>query len=306
MRFAASEMPPLSAASIDGHVHSVFRRVVNLRLDDGELLTLYANDDDRQPPGAISFAAPLDFDFSEHVTHRAAISCRAGILRIAATDISIDLRHARRRNHNSNAPSPIGTGFSSAWRAAWHTLMSADTSAGLIISLNGRRPRASLDAALAVRARQTVPRLLDAARTNDVAAAMAAAARLVGAGPGLTPSGDDFLAGFLVGARHAAQNDVQHAFVDTFGSRLATLYGESGDISRAYFSHAAAGRIAQPQAKLARSIAAGAPKNTIKPATVAAMHMGHSSGSDGTFGLLCGLAGWRAELVGMIAAGLNI
>ena len=138
MRFSASEIPPLSATSIDGRVHSVFRRVVNVRLDDGELLSLYANDDDRQPPGAISFAAPPDFDFCQHISHTAAISCRAGILRIAATDISIDLRHARQRDIGTIAPSDRDIDARKSWRAAWHTLMTAESSTGLIVSLKGR------------------------------------------------------------------------------------------------------------------------------------------------------------------------
>jgi hypothetical protein len=46
------------------------------------------------------------------------------------------------------------------------------------------------------------PRLLAdlAAAAGDNGAALAAAARLLGGGPGLTPSGDDVLAGFLAGA----------------------------------------------------------------------------------------------------------
>lgn len=64
MRLAASEIPPLSAHTFDGHVHSVFRRVVNLRLGDGKLLTLYANDDNNDPPGAMTIAAPPGFDLS--------------------------------------------------------------------------------------------------------------------------------------------------------------------------------------------------------------------------------------------------
>ena len=305
MRFAASEMPPLSATSIDGQVHSVFRRVVNVRLDDGELLTLYANDDDRQPPGAICFAAPPEFDFSQHISHSAAISCRAGILRIAATDISIDLRQALQRDIDSSAPSNRGIDVQNSWRAAWQTLTTAESSAGLTLSLNGRRPVGSLDAALAGRARQTLPHLIDAAQTVNIEAAIAAAVRLIGAGPGLTPSGDDFLAGFLVGSRHAAQNGAQRAFVDALGCWLTSQYDDGGDISQAYIKHAAAGRIAQPLAKLAGLVSDGAAESAVKPATIAAMHIGHSSGSDATFGLLCGLATWRAELVALIDAGLR-
>ena len=305
MRLAASEIPPLSAHTFDGHVHSVFRRVVNLRLGDGKLLTLYANDDNNDPPGAMTIAAPPGFDFSRHITQRAAISCRAGVLRIEDSGVSIDLRQARQRGLLTVEPSRSGgsKGFGASWRAAWRTLLAADT-AGLVVALHGRRPAGSLDAALAARARQAVPPLLDAALANDVEAASNAAARLVGAGPGLTPSGDDFLAGFLVGARRTAQNKVEIAFLDALGRELSMQYGNSGDIACAYLTHAAAGRAARPLAKLAGLITNGATARDTRAATVAAMHMGHSSGLDATFGLLCGLVAWRQEIAAQITAAL--
>ena len=303
MRLAASEMPPLSARSLDGRVHSVFRRVVNLRLKDGELLTLYANDDDRQPPGAILFTAPLDVDFSKRVAHRAAISCRAGILRIAGSDVSVDLRRARRGD--GNIITPCHRSDASSWRTAWHTLIAAEGRAGLIVALHGGRPAGSLDAALAGRARKIVPQLLDAARAMDIEAAIRAARQLVGAGPGLTPSGDDFLAGFLVGARQTAKNAPQVAFLGSLGQDLSAQHGKSGDIACAYLAHAAAGRAGRPLTKLARAITDGADVRATRTATHDAMRMGHSSGSDGSFGLLCGLAAWRPELAAIIAADLG-
>lgn len=307
MRFVASEAPLLSAPTTDGRVHSVFRRVVNVQLADGELLTLYAGVDDRQPPGAISFAPPPDFDFSEHVAHNAPIAFRGGILRIAGTGISIDLRQARRNAADTTQPLSSGdtTGFSASWRLAWDTLIRAAESAGLVIALQGRRPVGAFDAALAARAQQSVPRLLDAARSNHVEAALKAARQLAGAGPGLTPSGDDFLAGFLVGARHGAQTKIQCAFLDRLGQELSGPSGNSGDIAGAYLIHAAAGRAARPMTKLAILVSDGAPAPEIKAATITAMHVGHSSGSDGTFGLLCGLAAWRPEFTATITAGLT-
>ncbi len=306
MRLAASEMPPLSATTIDGRVHSVFRRVVNVRLGDGALLTLYANDDDRDPPGAITFAAPADFDFSKHTTHGAVVACRAGVLRIDGSDVSIDLRRARRRNPNSVEPSrgAAGAGFNASWRAAWQALITADGTAGLVVALHRRRPASSLDAALAGRAQRIIPRLLAAARTNDIETASAAATSLVGAGPGLTPSGDDFLAGFLIGARHTAGSRTQITFLDALGCELSMQYGNSGDVACAYLAHAAAGRAARPLAKLAEFIATGAGERDTTNATDAAMQMGHSSGSDATFGLLCGLAAWHKDFAARIEAEL--
>ena len=286
-------------------MHSVFRRVVNLRLGSGELLTLFASDDASGPPGAITVAAPSALDFSDHVDHQSKISCRAGILRIEGCDVSIDLRSARQRDVTTVEPathSAIGD-FTAAWRVAWRTLHTADT-AGLVVALHGKRAAGSLDTALAARARRSVPQLLDAARTNQIEGAHSAAARLAGAGPGLTPSGDDFLAGFLIGARHTTQQGWQKKFIDTLGDRLLTQNTNSGDIALAYLTHAAAGRAARPLIKLAEAITGGAPASVTKAAAVTAMHFGHSSGSDTTFGLLCGLAAWQQNLATQIAAAL--
>lgn len=305
MRLAAFETPPLSAPTFDGRVHSVFRRVVNLRLGDGELLTLYVGDDASRPPGAITLAAPAAFDFSDHVGHQSKISCRAGILRIEDSDVSVDLRGARQCDVKTVEPVTHSTidDFAASWRAAWQTLHSANA-AGLIVALHGRRAAGSLDTALAARARQSIPQLLEAARTDDIEAAHGAAARLAGAGPGLTPSGDDFLAGFLIGARHTAQQTWQKNFVDSLGDHLSTKSSNSGDIALAYLTHAAAGRAARPLIKLASAITGGIAEDATKAATVAAMHFGHSSGSDTTFGLLCGLAAWQREFAAIIAAAL--
>jgi hypothetical protein len=306
MRLAASAMPPRSAGPFDGRVHSVFRRVINVRVDGDALLTLYAGNDEGAPPGAIAIAAPADFDFSRHITASTAIACRGGVLRIAGSDVSVDLRGARQRDLRSIEPAAHGADdrLLASWQTAWQCLIAAGGSAGLVVALNGKRPAGSLDAALAGRARLSLPRLLEAVRTYDIDGAASAAARLVGAGPGLTPSGDDYLAGFLVGARHTTQNKAQLALVDALGRELAILYGDSGDISRAYLAHAAAGRVARPLATLAKSITDGADQSAIETATTVALHIGHSSGADGTFGLLCGLAAWRGALADLVAAAL--
>ncbi len=306
MRLAASEIPPLPATAIDGRVHSVFRRVINVRLGDGALLTLYAGDEDSAPPGAITITVPDGFDFSRHVEHGTGVSCRAGVLRIAGSDLSVDLRSAQRRRPSASER-PIGdidSNYLPAWRTARRCLATAGGDAGLVVALNGKRPAGALDAALAGRARQVVPRLLGAARASDVDGAIAATARLVGAGPGLTPSGDDFLAGFLVGARHAAQEPLQIGFVDDLGRQLSKHYADSGDVPRAYLAHAAAGRAAQPLLTLARMITEGADDSDIYAATVTALHIGHSSGADATFGLLCGLAAWHDEIAASVATAL--
>lgn len=305
MRFAAIEKPHRLASAFDGQVHSIFRRAVNVSLASGDFLTLQAAGYNDSAPGTVALAAPATFDFSRHIKAQARVACRAGVLRIAGSALSVDLRGARQR-----APAPIAAmhnldeaRFAAAWRTAWHCLLDG-AAAGLIVAIESKRPAGAFEAALARRARHAIPRLLYGTRANDLEAANEAAQRLAGAGPGLTPSGDDFLAGFMVGARRAAQSETQIGFVDALGRRITAAHEGGGDIALAYCRHAANGRAAPPIAGLANAIARGGDDEPIAAAVDAALRLGHSSGFDTALGVLCGLAVWHDGLVGAATAAL--
>ena len=162
------------------------------------------------------------------------------------------------------------------------------------------RPRAG-DAQAALLSR-TVDRrglrLARAARHLRVREAARAVEDLIGCGPGLTPSGDDLIVGFLAGLWSTAGDDpARHTFRRVLCAAVALSARATGDISRVYLTHASRGRFAEPLATLAARIGDGATVGEIEQTTAAALRVGHSSGGDGVLGLLLGLAAWSAHPV---------
>ncbi|MGE5320477.1 MAG: DUF2877 domain-containing protein, partial [Hyphomicrobiaceae bacterium] len=123
---------------------------------------------------------------------------------------------------------------------------------------------------------------------------------LIGLGPGLTPSGDDLVAGYLIGLRCAARGKKERLrFLSDLGSAVIRLSAQTNDISRTCLFHAARGRASSRVLDLAGAICSGAPRAQAVKHTVAAMRLGHTSGADTVTGLLIGLAVWDApRLVG--------
>jgi len=134
--------------------------------------------------------------------------------------------------------------------------------------------------------------------------ACAAAAGLVGLGPGLTPSGDDFLCGLLAALRCGdAERGGLGRFLAAFRVRLPELRSRTTAVGAAYLDNAAAGAVAPAILRLARVLSnagAKAGENSDAPrfgdfraAARAALDdlcaIGHSSGADTATGLLIGL-----------------
>jgi hypothetical protein len=145
-------------------------------------------------------------------------------------------------------------------------------------------------------------RVMTALAARDVAAALTAADRLIGLGPGLTPSGDDVLAGLVSGTLVLAPSSVpadpvvcddREALDDLvvrvgeFGRAVAaSAPGRTTPMSAALLRHAAHGRFAQPAADLVRTWTASARREQIMCATDRLLAVGSSSGRDLALGLL--------------------
>jgi hypothetical protein len=124
-----------------------------------------------------------------------------------------------------------------------------------------------------------VARLADA---GNEAAQFTAAADLLGRGPGLTPSGDDVVAGFLLGARafgHAAPGGA--AAVGELAAGATTA------LSAQLLRHAVLGEcVAQAAAVAAVLIGRRAPDDAVDQL----LAVGHTSGAALAAGLLCAAA----------------
>ena len=146
------------------------------------------------------------------------------------------------------------------------------------------------------------PRLADlaaAARDPDAsAAAISAATSLLGAGPGLTPSGDDVLAGFLVGATAFGVDAaaLRHAIALLAPARTTALSGE-------LLWHAARGECIDELAAVA-AVLTSQPRHGPEQAGRAVgrlLSVGHSSGAALAFGLVIAADGALQRKAGRAA-----
>src|SRR5262245_35634388 len=151
---------------------------------------------------------------------------------------------------------------------------------GLLGPVRGDRQSATLAAAAAPL------RYLDQLLRQDHAAAPPitadAIAPLVGLGPGLTPSGDDYLGGMLVALAVIGRTHLR----DRLWRALAPLLAErTVDISRAHLAAAAEGLGSASLHGALNAILAGA-RDDIAVAIAALARVGHTSGMDALAGVL--------------------
>jgi Protein of unknown function (DUF2877) len=283
---ALSAGPEAPRTRFNGVIHSVFDQACNIRVDDGRLLALLMPCLGNVPHGA-RIAAPAGFGFARHLTVGEAVGCRADVLRMSSLSIDLGTAQPWQVDVAAAAVDLKVPQVRRAWRTAWRML-------------EQRRPRAG-DAPVAPLSRTVDRRGLRLARATRhfrVHEATQAVEGLIGCGPGLTPSGDDLIVGFLAGLWSTAGNDPgQRTFRRALCVAIAAAAEATGDISRVYLTQATRGRFAEPLATLATRIGDGATAGEIERLTAAALRVGHTSGRDGVLGLLLGLAAWSAQPV---------
>ena len=263
---------------LSGTVHSLFRAVAILAVPGQQLVTL-ASLTAGGLPGSISVDFPSDFDFKALLQLGSRAAVRGGLLRFGQGDVAVDLRNAQ------------------PWRSRI---------AELALDLNRAEPRRAWEAAaaalsadrrsdaLATIARHPIRALIEAASAFDAKAARRAMLGLVGLGSGGTPAGDDLLVGFLSGLRATKSliSPMRVAFPETLGKELQPLLLRTNDVSRVYLAAAAVGEVSERLTSLAAAIGRGDSSSTVDKVAKAAIAVGHTSGADGTLGLLLGTAAW--------------
>ncbi|MCC6610371.1 MAG: DUF2877 domain-containing protein [Burkholderiales bacterium] len=157
---------------------------------------------------------------------------------------------------------------------------------GLGTLLAGRLPPFPLDAAV-----PHVRAFARALRADDPGAAGAAAHSLLGLGPGLTPSGDDFVGAALCARLFRVRAEGGSAAWHAAAGRLvAAAHVRTNEVSAALFGDLVAGETYAPLAALLRALAGGNPAEALGAARGLVM-IGHSSGWDMLAGCALGLTG---------------
>lgn len=121
----------------------------------------------------------------------------------------------------------------------------------------------------------------------------AAARRLVGLGPGLTPSGDDFWCGVMIALRAVGCSDILER---VSGSVLELAEARTNKISRAHMVCAAGGQGAQALHETISAMGV-ADEARLRSALRELDKIGHSSGWDSLAGVVCVLesvASWKS------------
>jgi hypothetical protein len=142
---------------------------------------------------------------------------------------------------------------------------------------------------LARRVSAIIPRLALAARTRDADGALHLLAQLVGAGPGLTPAGDDFIIGWLAGLALLAQSPAQFEFLHAMGDSIGSLKYATTSVSAQHLDDACAMMFSERLSDLCMAIAAGEPKGTLGLRLAAQLAVGSTSGADAAAGLMFAL-----------------
>ena len=296
---------PLKAISIgyavprtdfDAAVHSVFRSALNLRLTNGDLLTLTASSEADLPQG-IRVEAPNDFSF-ENFSAGEQLTCRDNILRCASSALTIDLSDADNFICDLSAlqADMANPTVSAAWQSVWQALNQRQIqSRAEIIAGDLFRSDETIKAGISRKAGEAMRGLFTSTRQFDLTFASSLNA-LIGLGSGLTPSGDDLLVGYLAGLWCAAKERSERLnFILSFGKVVIQLSHQTNDISRTYLYHAAHGQVSSRLADLAEAICRGENSEHLLASAESAMQVGHTSGMDAVTGLLIGLAVWEAQ-----------
>ena len=281
----------------DAVVHSVFDSVVNLQPNhEDRLLTVLASGDTDLPQG-VRLQAPAGFSFNALTPH-ANVTCRGGVLRFDDLPLTIDLQKATCWDSQLPAVRADMTnqGVRTAWQCAWQALNDRQSLHGWgLIARELCDETAKQPVSWIEHARRSLHAIMEATRSSGSAPGKALRG-LIGLGPGLTPSGDDLLAGYLIGLRCAIQGrSERELFLSRLASAVIRLSKRTDDISRTYVFHAAHGHASSPLMHIAEAICEGTPEPEILAGTAAAMQAGHTSGMDTVTGLLIGLAVWDAR-----------
>jgi hypothetical protein len=313
-----------------GSIHSAFQTAANVMVDGLEiLLALYISDNTDLPQGVRlpRHAAAL---LSE-LRAGQQIFCRSGVLRAPGRNLLVDLNGAPRYDGSVGgacagpaASEEQGVARGLAWRAALGALAArqeeknADLRVANILRLGDREKTAWTASTAApktaatseplsggriagMHAEERARQLAFAARQTAAADLDGLARGLVGLGGGLTPTGDDFLVGFLAGL-HAApkgsgQSSCRVEWLKALSESVRAASSGTGDISRTYLLLAADGQFSSSLAALAGVICAGARVEVVRSSAEIVFQTGHTSGMDAASGLLTAFAAWNPDWI---------
>ena len=275
-------VPRLIGADAMMRVQGVYRSVVNITTADG-LLTVASPEGGGLPNGMLADLGP---DWRAIGVQRGmVVYANETWVRIPEARLEIQFGAAPRWSPRLPSPTMAADVSTARWirrAAATRSIAQARASAGGFGALLSGEVPADPTATLEV-ARPVMARLILALEAGDRDSAAVAAVRLIGLGPGLTPSGDDVLVGIEAAL---------HALAQPSAGFLAAVVNDvetrTTELAATLLRHAAGGEFAE---RLHTLLAAflGPEDDGIPAAIERAVAWGATSGTDCLLGVLIGL-----------------
>ena len=269
----------LGSVSFDGQVHSVFKRVINIELSGGGLFTLASCDLDDAPDTIIVDSA----DFSEmHVAAGQRVNTVGALMRVGPF-LNVRFEGVKAwRGELPRYPADASLLRRNLNALTDHLQRAADAVGMLRLAAGGNSFEHDVSAALAARS----ARLCDALLRRNIDDAHIHAKSMIGLGPGLTPSGDDYLVG-LFAVLNILRSPSQMLSCDCL-EMIAGAEFATNAISYAALSKSATGRIRATISELIERLLHGTETDFLAP-LARVLDIGSTSGSDIVAGIVSGL-----------------
>jgi hypothetical protein len=283
----------IAHAGVDAiRVQSIYRSVVNISTADG-LLTVASPEGGGLPNGILADLGP---DWRE-IGLRPGMAVFASDATIRVPDAGLEIQIDAAARWSPRLRSSADAADTAA--ARWHRRAGATRAIA-----RGRVPAAGFGGLLREDvthdpvgilgvARPILSELVVALETGDRARAAEVAGRLMGLGPGLTPSGDDVLVGI-----EAALHALARPSAGFLGLATGDVEGRTTALAATLLRHAGAGEFAERLHALLAALL-GSDDEAIPAAIDRAVAWGATSGTDCLLGVLVGLdmsAGVRGAL----------
>lgn len=269
----------LQQGAFDARVHSVFDRVVNLEAAGGELFTLAARGSDNAPHTAIVDIAGFG------ATGIAVGDPITGVAQDIHVGSRVVVQWAAAPTWQARLPEYAGADacLRVQLRAA-RSYLALHGARGGMAGQGGAQGTFADEVSAALEQRSNL--LLAALARKRFADACRHANSMLGLGPGLTPSGDDFLVG-LFAVLNVAGSPC-HGWLGG-GTQVLLHAGQATNaISLAALTTAARGLVRESIAALIDSLMHGTPATLVEPLQ-RVLAMGATSGADMVAGILAGL-----------------
>jgi hypothetical protein len=158
---------------------------------------------------------------------------------------------------------------------------------GLLFGLWGVAVPNHMDTVFCRKALTPARSFVDSLRGGESRDLLSSSSEIIGLGPGLTPSGDDFLSGLMVAFVRGSENGLWRSETSRLRKVAEAAKGRTTTLSAEYVVLASGGEANEKVTTLVEAICTGRP--SVESSTLDVIRMGETSGTDLIAGALTGL-----------------